>query len=57
MAVLISIYPQGDCDKSVTVCIAVYGCAGGIVSGTLYVIGVALLGQSSFEFDTIQGNG
>ena len=29
----------------------------GCVLTTLSVIGVALLGGSSFEFDTIQGNG
>ena len=29
----------------------------GSVLGTLFMIGVALLGWSSFEVDTIQGNG
>ena len=28
-----------------------------IVLGALFVIGVALLGWASFEFDTVQGNG
>ena len=51
LAVLISLYPQDN--KSECACSAVFGCA----LGTLFVIGVALLGWSSFEFDTIQGNG
>ena len=34
-------------------CIGVFGC----ILGTLFMIGVVLLGWSSFEFDTIQGNG
>ena len=42
--------PTGKCVRA---CIAVLGC----VLGTLFMMGVALLGWSSFEFDTIQGNG
>ena len=61
LAVLTSLYPQDDDDESGSACIAVFGCAIGILTGTLigtlFVTGVALLGWSSFEFDTIQGNG
>ena len=56
LAVLTSLYPQDDDDECESACGAVFG----IVSGTLFVIGVigvVLLGCSSFEFDTIQGNG
>ena len=51
LTVLTSLFPEDD--KSGRALCAVLG----IVSGTLFVIGVALLGWSSFEFDTIQGNG
>ena len=40
-------------DKCGAACITAFGC----VFGTLFMIGVALLGWLSFEFDTIQGNG
>ena len=56
LAVLTSLYPQGD--KSKRACVAVAGNAVlGCVFGTLFVISVALRGWSSFEFDTTQGNG
>ena len=48
--------PTDKFRKYGSACVAVYG----IVSGTLFVIGVigvALRGWSSFEFDTIQANG
>ena len=52
LAVLTSLYPQGHKRKFVINIVAA-----GCVFGTLFVISVALLGWSSFEFDTIQGNG
>ena len=48
--------PTGEdecCIALFTVLPTVFGC----VLGTVLVTGVALLGWSSFEFDTIQGNG
>ena len=50
LPVLNSLPTGGKCGGAY---ITVYGC----VFGTLFLIGVALLGWSSFEFDTIQGNG
>ena len=38
-------------------CIYASVCAGGCVVTPVFMIGVALLGWSSFELDTIQGNG
>ena len=38
-------------------CICASVCAGGCVVTPVFMIGVALLGWSSFELDTIQGNG
>ena len=47
---------DGD-DKCVTAFTVVLVTGVGCVFGTVFVIGVALLGWSSFEFDTVQGNG
>ena len=38
-------------------CLCAFVTVLGSVLGTLFMIGVALLGWSSFEVDTIQGNG
>ena len=51
LAVLTPLYPE--CDRH----FMLFGCMIGTPIGALIVIGVALLGWSSFEFDTIQGNG
>ena len=39
------------------VCICASVCAAGCVVTPVFMIGVVLLGWSSFELDTIQGNG
>ena len=44
-------------DECGTACLTVLSIVVGCVFGTVLVIGVTLLGWSSFEFDTIQGNG
>ena len=51
---LTSLHPEDDeGDECVIACCGFLGC----VFGTVLATGVALLGWSSFEFDTTQGNG
>ena len=55
---LIWFFPTGkcDCEDLEDICmVAMVAC--GCVATPVFMIGVALLGWSSFEFDTIQGNG
>ena len=49
-----------DCDDRESICLIAMVhimVACGIVATPVFVAGVAFLGSSSFEFDTIQGNG
>ena len=49
--------PTDEDDKCFIACCGVLPTVFGCVFGTVLATGVALLGWSSFEFDTLQGNG